>query len=286
MTESKKEETFVLLFSPTPLPTVYPAHVWHMAATDLHASIMFGRYCVGGRGRERERCLQYLPRGIRPRRCFLHKEGRWWWKVSPSDRCASSLNSRKEEGQRERVEMFFLLWFELGSRQSERCKKSFTSWYQINMFLSHVTCRKGGISQTFSSNCRDNCRKSCMSDGDKETDVWISGIPARIKKSWCPRAVCKVQRMCVYVNSSKHAFECKLKCLSSLWSACFRCLNSVAKKWSIHSLQTLLFKTHKKEIGVRSAEVCVFRSCVCVCVCVCEGEEWVCVWEHVCLCVH
>lgn len=41
-------------------PAIYPAHVWHMAATDLHASIMLDAIVLEG-GRERERCLQYLP---------------------------------------------------------------------------------------------------------------------------------------------------------------------------------------------------------------------------------
>lgn len=43
---------FLPLLTPS-LPAIYPAHVWHMAATDLHASIMLDAIVLEG-GRERE----------------------------------------------------------------------------------------------------------------------------------------------------------------------------------------------------------------------------------------
>lgn len=79
-------------------PAIYPPHVWHMAATDLHASIMLDAIVLEG-GREREWCLQYLPRGIRPRCSFcIKREG-------GDERCqcplsgwhTSSLNNRQRE---------------------------------------------------------------------------------------------------------------------------------------------------------------------------------------------
>lgn len=53
----KDTETFSPFLPPPAfsfqLPTIYPDHVWHMAATDLHASIMLDAIVLEGR-RERE----------------------------------------------------------------------------------------------------------------------------------------------------------------------------------------------------------------------------------------
>lgn len=43
---------FLPLLIPS-FPVIYPAHVWHMAATDLHASIMLNAIVLE-RGKERE----------------------------------------------------------------------------------------------------------------------------------------------------------------------------------------------------------------------------------------
>lgn len=62
---NQRHKRHFLLSSPPPtfsfqLPTIYPDHVWHMAATDLHASIMLDAIVLEG-GREREWYLQYVP---------------------------------------------------------------------------------------------------------------------------------------------------------------------------------------------------------------------------------
>lgn len=148
------------------------------------------------------------------------------------------------------------------------------------MFLSRDV-ERGGINQTFSSNCRDNCRKSCMSDRDKETDVWISGNrnTNKKKKADVPGLCVKCSVcVCMLIQANTH-----LNVISSVWAR--RDLLALGV-WtvfpkigqSIHSKHYYSKRTKRKSGSVLLRYV--FRSCVCVC----EGEEWV--SESMCVCVY
>lgn len=141
------------------------------------------------------------------------------------------------------------------------------------MFLSRDV-ERGGINQTFSSNCRDNCRKSCMSDRDKETDVWISGNrnTNKKKKADVPGLCVKCSVcVCMLIQANTH-----LNVISSVWAR--RDLLALGV-WtvfpkigqSIHSKHYYSKRTKRKSGSVLLRYV----FSVPVCVCVREKSEWV-----------
>lgn len=101
-----------------------------MAATDLHASIMSDAIVLEG-GREREWCLQYLAHGIRPRRRYCIKRGRWWWRVSVSTVTLAYLLFRqlKERDRGRTSEAICLARSQGRERQREGCRTNWMVWY-------------------------------------------------------------------------------------------------------------------------------------------------------------
>lgn len=181
---------------PTPLlrlflPAIYPGHVWHMAATDSHASIMLDPVVL-----ERREGVMFTvcAHGIQPRRCFcIRREGVDERCQCPlSDHPTSSFNSRKREAVRG-WELYSGAVFcggfnnETVGMKSENVKKKKKPPKKQKKTVASHAC---GI--------------------EKEDAQETSGFGAWHEWNWCLQAVCVKWSVCMCVcmfKPGKHTFK-------------------------------------------------------------------------------
>ena len=101
MNDLTKEQPFSTLLLPSS-PAIYPAHVWHTGATNLHTSIMMNAIVLKGRERK---VVMFRDRthGIRPQCCCCIKRegGDERCQCPLSNWCIFFLNNRKKQREEE-----------------------------------------------------------------------------------------------------------------------------------------------------------------------------------------